>query len=123
MSILDCDVDIMSQTDLIINICEPLIIDMIENKMTDMTYFIKWRLNKTLYKYNQFTKQLESTLYDFDPRHWFIYQKWGTTELIICKQYLGMDEQRILKLSPIHFYGTYENINLEILLKNQHIWK
>lgn len=107
--------------DNVINNEQPLfkvaIIKLIKSKKTDMICWLDWKVNDGFYKYNVFSKQLESTLYDFDPRHWFVYQLWGSPDLFICKYELTADQRLNAKVTPVHLYGTYNAISLERVLE------
>lgn len=93
------------------------IIDIIKDKKTDLVCWLNWRVNPGFYKYNVFTGRLETTLYDFDPRHWFVYQLWCSQDLFICKHELTVEQMRNAKVSSVRLYGTYNAISLEVLME------
>lgn len=105
----------------IINNEQPLfkaaIIKLIKSDKTDLVDWLNWSVNGEFYKFNEFTRRLETTLYDFDPRHWFVYQLWGSLDLFICKHELTSDQRLSVKVSPVRLYGTHNAISLERLME------
>lgn len=107
--------------DNIINNEQPIfksaIIDIIRNKKTDLLCWLNWNVNDRFYKYNIFTERLETTLYDFDPRHWFVYQLWGSRDLFICKHELTAVQKINAKIREVRLYGTCDAISLERVME------
>ena len=92
------------------------IIQLIKSKKTDMVCWLDWKVNDGFYKYNVFSEKLESTLYNFDPKQWYVYHLWNTQTLFICKC-LGRFEMQNLRVSPVRLYGTYNAISLEKVME------
>ena len=112
MSLLDID-NIVNDDQSIFNLA---IIRLIKSKKTDMISWLDWKVNDGFYKYNVFSKQLESVSYNFDPKQWFVYHLWNTQTIFIGKC-LGKFEMQDLRVSPVRLYGTYNAISLEVLME------
>ena len=81
------------------------IIHLIKSKKTDMICWLDWKVNDGFYKYNVFSKKLESVPYNFDPKQWFVYHLWNTQTVFIGK-HLGGFEMQNLKVSPVRLHVT-----------------
>ena len=111
MSLLDIDNTIND----IQPIFNSAIIKLIKRKKTSLVYWLNWEVESGFYRYNIFSKKLESTLYDYDQRSWFIYQLVGTRTLIICKNFISLPAQHTCNITPLRLHGHLDVISLSML--------